>query len=160
MLKRLVSFLRAALDRAAFEREMDEEMRFHLEARTADLVRTGLAREDAARQARLEFGNAALHRDRCRDSRRLTLWDDLRIDLRFAFRSMRKDRFLSTAVVATLAVGIGTTAAMFSAVNAALLRPLPFPDPSELVMVFGGTDGPMPVFGPDYVEWRRNCRVC
>ena len=102
----------------------------------------------------------SVYRDRCRDSRRLTLWDDLRIDLRFALRNMRKDAFLSTAIVATLAVGIGATAAMFSAVNAALLRPLPFPDPSQLVMAFGGTDGPFAVFGPDYTEWRGNGRVC
>jgi predicted permease len=160
MLKELLSFSRAAWRRSAFERDMDDEMRFHLEARTADLVRGGLAPHEAARRARLEFGNATLYRDKCRDSRRLTLWDDLRIDLRFALRSMRKDAFLSTAIVATLAVGIGATAAMFSAVNAAMLRPLPFPDPSQLVMVFGGATDPMPVSGPDYTEMRAGCRVC
>ena len=160
MPRRLFSFLRAAWRRSAFEQDMDDEMRFHLEARTADLVRRGHAPEEAARLARREFGNITAYRDRCRDSRRLTLWDDLRIDLRFAFRNMRKDAFVSTAIVATLAVGIGATAAMFSAVNAALLRPLPFPDPSELVMVFSGTDGPFAAFGPDYTEWRGNCRVC
>jgi predicted permease len=160
MLKKLLSFARAVRGRAAFERDLDDEMRFHLEARTAHFVREGLAPDEAARRARREFGNVTLYRDRCRDARRLTLWDDLRIDLRFAFRSMRKDTFLSAAIVATLAVGIGATAAMFSAVNAALLRPLPFPDPSQLVMVFGGTDGPLAVFGPDYTEWRANCQVC
>jgi putative ABC transport system permease protein len=160
MPRRLLSFLRAAWRRSAFERDMDDEMRFHLAARTDDLVRRGHAPDEAARLARLEFGNMTAYRDRCRDSRRLTLWDDLRIDLRFAFRNMRKDAFVSTAIVATLAVGIGATAAMFSAVNAALLRPLPFPDPAQLVMVFGGTDGPFAVFGPDYTEWRGSCGVC
>ena len=160
MLQRLRSFSRAVLGRAAFERDMDDEIRFHLEARAAEHVRRGLAPDEAARRACLEFGNAAVHRDRCRDSRRVTLWDDLRIDLRFAFRHMRKDRFLSIAIVGTLAVGIGATAAMFSAVNAALLRPLPFPDPSRLVMVFTSANEPMPASGPDYLEWRAGCRVC
>jgi putative ABC transport system permease protein len=160
MLPKLRSFARAAWGRASFEREMDDELRFHIETRTADLVRRGLAPGEAARRARLEFGNEALYRDRCRDSRRLTILDDLRIDLRFALRNMRKDAFLSSAVIATLAVGIGATAAMFSAVNAALLRPLPFPEPSQLTMVFSGTEGPMPAFGPDYTEWRGNCQVC
>ena len=160
MLRKLRSLARAAWGRAAFERDMDDELRFHIETRTADLVRRGLAPDEAARRARLEFGNETLYRDRCRDSRRLTILDDLRIDLRFALRNMRKDGFLSGAVVATLAVGIGATAAMFSAVNAALLRPLPFPEPSQLAMVFAGTQGPMSVFGPDYTEWRGNCQVC
>src|SRR5258708_513126 len=154
MLKQIRSFARAAWRRPAFERDMDNEMRFHLDARTAHFLRQGLAPEEAARRARREVGNVTLYRDRCRDSRRLTIWDDLRNDLRFALRNMRKDAFLSTAIVATLAVGIGATAAMFSAVNAALLRPLPFPDPSQLVMVFAGPAGPLSVFGPDYMEWR------
>jgi len=160
MLQRLRSFTRAMLGRTAFERDMDDEMRFHLEARAAEHVRRGLTPDEAARRARREFGNTAVYRDRCRDSRRLTLWDDLRIDLRFAFRNMRKDPFLSIAIVGTLAVGIGATAAMFSAVNAALLRPLPFPQPSQLVMVFTTAAEPMPVSGPDYLEWRAGCQVC
>jgi putative ABC transport system permease protein len=160
MLRKFRSFARAAWGRSAFERDLDDEIRAHLESRTDDLVRKGLAPDEAARQARREFGNPTLYRDRCRDARRLTLWDDLRIDLRFALRNMRKDAFLSTAIVATLALGIGATAAMFSAVNAALLRPLPFPEPSQLVMVFGGTGGPLAVFGPDYTEWRGHCGVC
>ena len=160
MPRRFLSFLRAAWRRSAFEHDMDDEMRFHLASRTDELVRRGHTPDEAARLARLDFGNVSAYRDRCRDARRLTLWDDLRIDLRFAFRNMRKDAFLSAAIVATLAVGIGATAAMFSAVNAALLQSLPFPDSSRLVMVFSGTEGPQPVPGPDYTEWRASCRAC
>ncbi|HXT32287.1 MAG TPA: permease prefix domain 1-containing protein, partial [Vicinamibacterales bacterium] len=91
MLRRLRSFWGAATGRAAFERDMHDELRFHVESRTADLIRRGLPADAAARQARLEFGNTAVYRDRCRDARRLTLLDDLQADLRFSLRAMRKD---------------------------------------------------------------------
>jgi len=159
MLRRVRSFWRAAAGRAAFERDMDDELRFHLESRTAELVGRGLPAGEAARRARLEFGNAAVYRDRCRDSRRLTLLDDLQADLRFSLRAMRKDAPLTLTIVATLALGIGATGAMFTAVNAALLRPLPFSDPAQLVIVSSGGDI-QAVPGPDFVEWQAGCGAC
>jgi putative ABC transport system permease protein len=159
MLQAIRSLWRAAVRRGRFERDMDDELRFHVESRAADLVAHGVPPGDAARRARIEFGNPAVYRDRCRDSRRLTLVDDLRGDVRFALRATRKDAALSLTIVATLALGIGATAAMFTAVNAALLRPLPFADPSQLVMVFA--DGDIhAVPGPDFVEWREGCGAC
>jgi putative ABC transport system permease protein len=157
---RLLSFFRAAWQRAAFERDMDDEMRFHLETRVAELRRRGHAEAEATRIARREFGNAALHRDRCRDARWLTLLDDLKADVRFALRAMRKDVQVTLTIVTTLALGIGATTAMFTAVNAALLRPLPFPNPSQLVMVSGGGGEIQAVPGPDFVEWQAGCRAC
>jgi len=152
--------LRTWLRRSAWEDDMRDEMRFHVEARAADLAARGMPPADAARQARLEFGSAALYRDRCRDARRLTLVDDLLGDLRYALRSMRHDAIVTVTIVATLALGIGATAAMFSAVNAALLRPLPFHEPDRLVMVFSGPSDPTPSFGPDFEEWRAGCGTC
>ena len=73
---------------------------------------------------------------------------------------MRKDALVTLTIVATLSLGIGATAAMFTAVNAALLRPLPFPDPDRLMMVFSGPSDPMPSFGPDFEEWRAGCESC
>src|SRR3954471_14304986 len=99
--------LRTLFRRSSFERDMDAEMRFHVESRAADLGARGIPPSDAARQARAEFGSAALYRDRCRDARRLTLFDDLRGDVRFALRAMRKDALLTATIVATLALGIG-----------------------------------------------------
>ena len=150
--------LRTVWRRSSFEDEMHAEMRFHVESRVADLVARGLTPADAARQARREFGSDALYQDRCRDARGLTLLDDLRADVRFALRAMRKDALLTLTIVGTLSLGIGATTAMFSAVNAALLRPLPFPDPSRLVMVSSGDIEAVP--GPDFVEWQAGCRVC
>ena len=160
MLARIRSFWRAATGRAAFEDGMAEELRFHVDSLAEDLVRRGVPPGEAARRARLAFGNAAAYSDRCRDARRLTLVDDLRADVRFALRAMRKDAALSLTIVATLSLGIGATAAMFTAVNAALLRPLPFADAGQLAIVSNASGGIQAVPGPDFLEWRAGCDAC
>ena len=98
MVRQLRSWWRAVRARSVFERDMDDELRFHLESRADDLVRAGVARADAVRRARLEFGNPEAWQDRCRESRRLHLADDARLDLRFALRSIRRDAVLSGTV--------------------------------------------------------------
>jgi putative ABC transport system permease protein len=161
MPRQLRSLWRVLRRRSVFERDMDDELRFHLESRADDLVRSGLPRAEALRRARLEFGNPEAWQDRCRESRRLHLADDLRLDLRFAWRTIRRDAFLSATIVATLALGIGATTAIFSVVDAVVLRPLPFPHPDRLVAVGALDKGRvMTVFGPDFVEWRAECRAC
>ncbi|HEX2454127.1 MAG TPA: ABC transporter permease [Vicinamibacterales bacterium] len=162
MLRKLRSLVRAALHRSSFERDMDDELRFHLDSRVEALVKTGLPRHDAMRQARLEFGNPEAYQDRCRESRGLRLIDDLIIDLRFALRTMRRDAALSATVIMTLALGIGATSAIVSVVYGVLMRPLPFPEPERLMMVGARSakESFMPVFGPDFIEWREGCHVC
>ena len=88
--------------------------------------------------------------------------DDLRLDIRFALRSLRRHASLTVTIVATLALGVGATSAMFSVINPVLLRPLPFPNPDQLVMALSvNRDGQrFPTYGPDYVEWRAQCDVC
>src|SRR5437868_3404430 len=98
MRARIRSFWRAFRHRSTFERGMDEELRFHLDARASELVKRGLAPADAARQARLEFGNPAAWRERCRDARGLRLLDDFRQDVRFALRGLRRNPLLSATV--------------------------------------------------------------
>jgi putative ABC transport system permease protein len=163
MLTQLRSWWRALRHRSEFEREMDDELRFHLDSRADDLARSGLSRAEAVRRARLEFGNPEAWQDRCRESRRLHLADDLRLDLRFALRSIRRDAVLSATVIVTLALGIGATSAIFSVVNGVLLRPLRFPEPDRLMLV-GGADprkgGIYTLFGPDFTEARAGCRLC
>jgi putative ABC transport system permease protein len=162
MFARVRSLLLALTRRSAFERDMDDELRFHLEQRAEDLVKTGLTREAAVRRARIEFGNPEACQDRCRESRQLRPIDDVRLDCRFAWRTIRKNAFLSATVVATLALAIGATTAIFSVVNGVILQPLPYPDPGRLVMI-GSVDNdgrPATVFAPDFVEWRAQCRSC
>src|SRR5881227_1017465 len=98
MLRRLLSLLRTASRRDDFEDAMDAEMRFHLETRADDLIRRGLSRDAAMRQARLEFGSIEKQKDDARASLGLRVFDDVRADLRFALRAMRKD----TAVTLTI----------------------------------------------------------
>jgi putative ABC transport system permease protein len=163
MASRIRSLWRAIRYRSRFERDMDDELRFHLEARTDDLVRSGLSRDAAERRARLDFGNPEVYQDRCRESRRLQLFDDLAGDLRYAVRSIGKDRLLAASILVTLALGIGATTATFSVVNAVLLRPLPFPHPDRLMFVSaGGGRGEQlgRAFAPDFAEWRAGCRAC
>lgn len=121
--------------------DVDEELKFHLEMRERSYLDRGLAPEAAHAAAIEKFGNLERHRRQLRqqDLRRLRRdrWSE-RVegwgqDFRFALRTLWRQRGFSLAVIATLALGIGATTAMFSAVDAALLRPLPFPNPHELV---------------------------
>ncbi|MDP9226512.1 MAG: ABC transporter permease, partial [Actinomycetota bacterium] len=114
---------------------MDDEIRFHLESRIDDLVRSGIPRQQAARRARIEFGNPEAYQDRCRESRRLHFIDDLRADIRFAMRGIRKHAVTSLALVLTLALGIAAITSMFAFVNALLFAPAPGADPGALVWI-------------------------
>ena len=141
---------------------MDDELQFHLEQRIDDFVRGGSTRDEAQRRARLEFGNPEVWQDRCRDSTRLNVIDDLRQDVRYALRAMRREPALSLGIIATLTLSIGATTALFSVVNSVLLRPLPFPDPDRLLIAgAAGRGGQMwSIFGPDYLAWKARCTSC
>ena len=131
----LTSFARAWIHRGRIEREMEAEMRFHLDARAADLEAQGVPRLEAERRARREFGSMAQWKDAGREARGLSLIDDLSADLRHAVRMMRRAPAFTLAAVASLALGIGANTAIFGLVDALLLKPLPVKDPHELVHV-------------------------
>ncbi len=115
---------------------MTEELRFHIDQYTADLVRTGAAPQKATRRALIEFGNLNDARENCREARGLHPFDELGRQLRHAGRLLRKTpRFTATALV-TLAVCLGANLTIFAVVDSILLRPLPFPSPDQLVTVF------------------------
>ena len=135
MLKRWFSFSRAALDRSAFERDMDDELRFHVESRAADLVRRGLSPEEAARRARVEFGSIEKHKEESRASFGLRLLDEVRGDVRYARRTFARNRTFTATAIITLALGIGANTAIFSLINGLTLRWLPVHRPQELMLL-------------------------
>ena len=120
------------------ERSMDDELRFHLESRTAHLEHRGVPPEEARRQARLEFGNPAAWREHCRDARRLHLLDDFVGDVRFALRGFRRHKLLSAIVIATLTFGIGISSGVLTMFSIAL-RPPVQRDPDSFVKLYSAS---------------------
>ncbi len=136
MVGHLFSALRTLRHRRDFEAGMAEEMRFHIEAYTADLVRSGVPAAEAARRARREFGSVDNAKEDCREAFGLHLFDELHQDLRQAVRRIRRTPGFTLAALATLALAIGANLTIFAVVDAVLLRPLPFPDAGRLVSVY------------------------
>ena len=127
--------LRSIFRRNRVEEELDEELRFHLEYQTRENKARGMEEREARRQAFLTLDGLERCKEECRDMRRVNLIDDLFKDLAFAGRTLRKSPLFAAAAAATIALGIGATAAVFSVVNAVLLRPLPYRDSARLVLV-------------------------
>jgi predicted permease len=133
---RFRSFWRRLRHRGQFERQVSEEIAFHLEARAADLAaRHGLSRDQALRRARLEFGSVGKYHEEVRASVGLRYIDELRSDLRYAARSLRQTPAFSIVAIFTLAFGVGANTAIFSLVDAVLLQTLPVERPHELVLL-------------------------
>jgi predicted permease len=126
----------ALWNRQRFETDLAEEMRFHLEARAAELERTGHSKAEAARLARIEFGAVEHHKEECRQARCLRWFDEIRLDLLYAFRALNANRAFASIAIATLALGIGANACIFTLLNAVLLKTLPVERPEELQAVY------------------------
>ena len=139
MIPQMRSWWAAATRRNRFEDDMRAEMEFHLQARGDDLIAAGWSRSDAERQARMEFGTADAIKDDCRQSRGLRFLDTTVQDVRYAWRMMRKTPGFTAAAIISLALGIGANSAIFTLVEAVMLRTIPITDPDRLFYLAHGT---------------------
>ncbi len=139
---RFRSWLRAALRRSRMESEMDAELHFHMEAYAEDLVRSGVPLQEAMRRARVEFGGIERVKEEGREARGANLVESLVQDLRYGASNMLRTPGFTAITVLTLALGIGATTAIFSAVNPILFESLPYPHAGRIMMIWDfGTDG-------------------
>ncbi len=156
---RFRSLFEGVFRRRRMESNMEDELRFHRERYAADLVRTGMPPRDAELQARREFGAIEPLKEECRQARGLRLLDETAQDLRYALRTFRKSPGFTAAAILTLAIGIGANTAIFTLVDRWILRPLPYPDPDRLTVVYtldtktGETDS---TSSADLLDWRSN----
>src|SRR6185295_5075884 len=127
--------------RSRFERELDEELAFHLLSRIDEHVRRGSTRAEAERRARLEFGGVDKYKEQVRDARPLALLDDLGRDLAYGWRSLRRTPVFASTAILAVALGVAVNAGLVTLVYALVLRPLPVKDPSTIRNVFMSTRG-------------------
>src|SRR5690242_16810080 len=124
--------LRALMLRKRVEADLDDELEFHMEMEARKNVATGMNEAEARRQAQARFGPGALVKEECRDQRRITFVETLLQDIRYALRGFRRSPAFVLTVIATIALGLGINAAVFTIFNAYVLRPAAVRDPYSL----------------------------
>jgi predicted permease len=151
--------LRSLVWRRRVERDLDDEVRFHLERQIDADVARGIDPDEARYLALRAFGGVDQRKEECRDMRHVRIVDDVVQDVHYAVRVLRRSPGFAVAAILIMALGIGANSAMFSLIHAVLLRDLPYPDADRLVrMVEQGNNGPMWVAWPDFVDWRTMAR--
>ncbi|HEV8039118.1 MAG TPA: ABC transporter permease [Bryobacteraceae bacterium] len=162
-MQRLRHLLATILGRSRMEQDLAEELRFHIQSRAEHLMRSGLSPGEAERQARIEFGAVEAYKESCREANGLAWFDELRGNVRYTLRALRKNPGFTLAAVLSLAVGIGVNTSAFSSVISLVLHPFPYPH-LDRVMTLWTTD--LKLGSPrrrlaagNFFDWKQNNRT-
>jgi putative ABC transport system permease protein len=163
MLSRLKTALRALLRRSQAERELDEELRYHIDQQTEQNVRLGMSSEEARHAAHKAFGGVEQAKERSRDARGIRWIEDLWQDLRYGARMLLKNPGFAMISALTLALGIGANSAIFSVVNAVLLNPFAYPDADQIMFLsqrmLSQPGDSRSVAYPNFLDWQKQQTV-
>lgn len=153
LLSRFVSVFR----RECLNREIDEEQEFHIASLIDELIEAGMPPEEAARQARIQFGNRGRMKAESRDARLFGWLETTGQDLYYGLRILRKSPAFAAVAILTLAIGIGANTAIFSVVNGVLLNPLPYPHANRIVSLFDEVPNfkKGSISYPNFLDWQR-----
>jgi putative ABC transport system permease protein len=154
--------LRALLRKDSLDGELDAELRYHVERQAAAYVAEGMSAAEARRAAVREFGGVTQSQEQCREARGVRPLEDLRQDVLFGLRVLRRNPVFSLVAVVTLALGVGANTALFSITNAVVFRPLPYPEPERLLTLWecsAKSERARVIVSPaNYLDWREQTR--
>jgi predicted permease len=159
----LRTLLEPLFRRESLDQSIEEEMRFHIDERAAELHRSGVPADAAKRKAQIEFGGKESYKEECRETRAFQWVHNFVFDLRFGVRMLRRNPGFSALAILCLTVGIGANAAVFGWIEGTLFRPYPLVTNQDRLFVLAGTargvTGYDPTSWPDLLDFRRNCNL-